>query len=214
MKRAYLALGIIALSGMGLCAAASEVPWENPVPEGQEKDIIALYRLVGDGQGARDLKALYGEREIEVEFRQFGSPLPLKEKVTLFVVAPAHNFPPVFGEIHLIEDHGHYFTLTKGNLAKLYAPLRDEGEALAYMALYEALFRDQSAVVLTQTGKIGKSDVVTSVERTNEGFDVRLVTYHSGVRAFIEEEDFKVDGGGAVMTVAARRKIEDLGPGK
>lgn len=215
MIRAFCIFVFLAWGPVVLFATDSELGWEKPVPEGVEKDIIALNRLVGNERGAKYMEDRYKERKLEVAFKPFSPSLNPKKKVALFTVSPAMDFPDVLGggTFYLICDNNRYFILTKQNLARLYAPLENTDEVLRFITIFQELFLNRFADIIMEKSNPYKVEAFTSVEKASGGFKVRLVTHNGLHHAYVAQEDFFVGNDASVKSVKELKIIKDIGEG-
>jgi hypothetical protein len=84
---------------------------------------------------------------------------------------------------------------------------------MAFMSFYLDLFRGPVVSVVTEKDKAPGVDAITSVEKTEGGFKVRLVTENMLYDHYVAQEDLFVGRDGTMKNLTERMIIKNLGPG-
>jgi hypothetical protein len=206
--------GATATTTPGHIVADSDLDWNEPLPRGAETDIVALDRLVGNKSGAKYMEKRHKGRKLNVRFKPLASPLPPKKNVSLFTVTADDYFGVEGGgPFYLIGDKDRFFILTEENFARLYEPLERADEVLDFMSFYLDLFRGGVAYVVTEKNKVPGVDAITSVEKTNGGFNMRLITHNFFYPSYVAQEDIFVGRDGSVKSLSKMKVIKNLGQG-
>jgi hypothetical protein len=209
------------------CGCAAEPQnWEAKIPPGTETDPIALNIAFGEKDiPNRDIvEGLKGEYEIKPY--SFAGLAPKATNDGIFIVAVKEDSgkwaPPDMagtGPFHLIKAGTNYYAITERNCARLFGPIEKKGEVLPYLGIYEHLFGDRFADIVTEDTakdapeKERKPPKFTRVKELKDGFRVDLVFFTMvHIEAYFETT-VHVGRDGVVTEVKPLRMIKKIGEG-
>jgi len=213
-----------------LFADADAADWEAALPEGAEKDLVALNRAKGDLEGA-DYVGTQSKVQLKTEMEPY-SLRGIRPKAAgfagIFSVSAA-ELPPELTttfqlSFYLMKKGKTYYLLTPKNFARLFAPLTDKNEVLPLVAAYEQLFGNSSPQIIGPNYKWKNRDddftgpkeappARSSVAKTKAGFDVRLIVYNGLHHAYYAEKRLLVSTDGSIEETQKLKVIKDLGLG-
>ena len=216
----------LALGGCERPVSTSSTPgnvpteWEAALPKGAETDLIQLNLAAGNKKGADYIKSDVKEGA-EVDLKPF-VPDGLKPKASDLdglVIARPKMLPPDMlgaGSFYLIKHKDTYYRLTAMNFARLFGPAANQAEILPLVTLYEKLFGNPFAEVITTREAADKKDAppdVTKVTATRKGFEVRLILHNGLHHAYFAEKHLLVHPDGIIEVTKEEKVVKDLGPG-
>jgi hypothetical protein len=190
---------LVALLSLTLCAtlhAATE--WEAPLPKGAETDLVKLNLAAGNKAGADYIEREHRDIVVKLQPLALKSPKPKSRDFdALFVAVPQLPFPNMLGAgcFYLLKSKESYHIITKNNFSRLFGPIKKQEEVLPLITLYEELFGNSFATIVT-TDKVaegaGTPPDVTKITSTKEGFEVKLILHNRYLHAYFGEKRFLV----------------------
>lgn len=231
------------------CVFAYDAPnWEAKIPQGAETDPIALNIAFGENDiPNRDVvEELKLKNAYIITAHSFTGLASKARNDGIFEVTIRSNsripVPPDMagtGPFYLVKIGTNYYALTRRNFARLFGPIEKKTEVLPYLRVYEYLFGNQFAEIVTEdtakklfklkkgaqeAPKPGQSTQtpqevtqappkVTQVTRLKDGFRVTLVTYTMyHIEAFFEKTVY-VGRDGIVKEEKPERILKEIGGG-
>lgn len=198
--------------------------WEAPIPVGSETNPVALnVAFHGEAFPNRDLIEELKDR-YEIAPHSFPELKPKAKNDGIFEVS-GPKWPPDMagiGPFYLVKADSVYYALTPRNFALLFSPIENKEEVLAYLTVYESLFGNRFAEVVTEGFGRDRKDLMwarpkpprlTEVTKTKDGFRVNLITYTVvHINAFFEET-LLVRRDGSVKQLEEERILQKFGEG-
>lgn len=205
---------ILALHLCASYAFACDVTfWEAKIPPGAETDPIALNISSGEKNiPNRDTVESIRDKYV-IAPHSFSALRPKVVNSGIFEVkAPVPPDMAGTGPFYLVKIETNYYALTKRNFARLFGPIEKKSEVLPYLRVYEYLFGNKFAEIVTEdiakklskkgapeAPKPGQSNQpplevnrtppkLTQVTKVKDGFRVTLITYSAyHIEAFYEK---------------------------
>ena len=212
LKALAFAMALFAsLPFMAACAQTSvsraeAQNWEAKVPPGAETDPIALNITFGkkDILNRSIVESL--KNDYEIKPYAFAGLKPKAANDGIFEVSikrgVEQKWRPDMGGIgpfYLVKAGTNYYAITRRNLAQLFSPIEKKSEVLSYLGVFQSLFGNKFAHIVTADADTEKEAHVnwptkpkppkfTEVTELKDGFRVTLVTYtHLHIEAFFEK---------------------------
>jgi len=209
------------------CVTAGDAPnWEARIPPGAETDPVALNIAYGvkdipNRDAVETLKGAY-----HLQPHRFDKLAPKTATDGLYQAdikeESGHWMPPDMGGIgpfYLVKVGTNYHALTERNFATLFGPVEKKSEVLPYLEVYQALFFNRFAGIVTtdteeQAGeKKPKPPKLTEVVELKDGFRVTLVTYTIvHIEAYFEKT-LHLGRDGIVNVERPGRILKEIGEG-
>jgi hypothetical protein len=180
-----------------LLASAAAAEWEAALPEGRERDLLALNRAMGNLEGL-DRAGAQSKLQLKMEMEPY-SLKGIQPKAAgfngIFKVSAA-ELPPEMRDVgslrlsfYVMKKGETYYLLTRKNFARLFAPVTNEKEVLRMLIAHGEIFNKSFPQIIGPDYKWKKpGDDFTlpkeppparsSVRKRKDGFDVRLIVYY------------------------------------